>query len=332
MNQSLQELCELQIFNENAVKKASFMEFDAMIKMAALFYTSKSQHADPDRIRGCKEILKRKTGLFSNFRGTLMYAIQVKMSLAPDPEAYLDEILSIYGKLAEGRMLPGEILVMTAITIYELRKDQDIDSVVAKTKEAYSRIKSVHRFLTDENDMSFIALMVMSGKDVEQTTDEVEKLYTTLKDRYRIPSDSAQSVALVLSMSNKPLDQKVDDYISFYEKLKAAKHHSSRGKSMSIYAAYADLDISRDILAGEIGDVDEWLKGQKGYGMFSAGTDVRRVMAATLVLQYHAGGNAVAASTEASEVVSQVIAEDVILTVLLIIIVSVNASIAASRS
>ena len=29
MNQSLQELCELQISNEIAVKKASFMELDA---------------------------------------------------------------------------------------------------------------------------------------------------------------------------------------------------------------------------------------------------------------------------------------------------------------
>lgn len=332
MNQSLQVLCELQISNEIAVKKASFMELDAMIKMAALFYTSRNQHADPDKIRACKEILKKKTGLFSNFRGALRYAIQVKMALSPDPEKYLDEVISIYRKLAEGRIFAGEILVMTAITIYEQSKGQDIDSVISKTKEAYARIKSVHRFLTDENDMSFIALMVMTGKDVEKTTEEVEKLYITLKDRYRIPSDSAQSVALVLSMSNKPLEQKVDDYISFYEKLKSVKHHSSRGKSMSVYAAYADIDISKDILAEEIGEVDEWLKGQKGYGMLSAGTDVRRVMAATLVLQNHAAESLVSVNTGASEVVSQVIAEDVILTILLIIIISINVSAAASSS
>ena len=305
MNQSLQELCELQISNEIAVKKASFMELDAMIKMAALFYTSRNQHADPDKIRACKEILKKKTGLFSNFRGALRYAIQVKMALSPDPEKYLDEVISIYRKLAEGRIFAGEILVMTAITIYEQSKGQDIDSVISKTKEAYARIKSVHRFLTDENDMSFIALMVMTGKDVEKTTEEVEKLYITLKDRYRIPSDSAQSVALVLSMSNKPLEQN---------------------------AAYADIDISKDILAEEIGEVDEWLKGQKGYGMLSAGTDVRRVMAATLVLQNHAAESLVSVNTGASEVVSQVIAEDVILTILLIIIISINVSAAASSS
>ena len=161
MTELLQELCELQIENEKVVRKASFLEFDDVIKVGALFYTAKRMTPDTEKIRACKEILKRKTGIFSNFRGFLMFAIQVKMSVSPDPEAYLDAVLAIYKKLAEGRILPGEILAMAAMTIYDQSQGRDVDLVIAEVKEAYARIKQKHKFLTDENDISFIALMVL---------------------------------------------------------------------------------------------------------------------------------------------------------------------------
>ena len=331
MTELLQELCELQIENEKVVRKASFLELDDVIKVGALFYTAKRMTPDTEKIRACKELLKRKTGIFSNFRGFLMFAIQVKMSVSPDPEAYLDAVLAIYKKLAEGRILPGEILAMAAMTIYDQSQGRDVDLVIAEVKESYARIKQKHKFLTDENDISFIALMVLSGKDVDQTLEEVETLYTALKERFRMPSDTAQSAALVLSMSRKPVDQKVESFIGLYEALKEVKHATSKAKAMSVYAAFTDLAVPREQLAEEIGEVDEWLKHQKGYGFLSS-SDVRRVMAATLVLQLHESQSAVPLQTEASTVVSQLIAEEVIFTMIMIIVISVSASNAANYS
>ena len=331
MTELLQELCELQIENEKAVRKASFLEFDDVIKVGALFYTAKRMTPDAEKIRACKEILKRKTGFFSNFRGLLMFAIQVKMSVSPDPEAYLDAVLAIYKKLAEGRILPGEILAMAAMTIYDQSQGRDVDLVIAEVKESYARIKQKHKFLTDENDISFIALMVLSGKDVDQTLEEVETLYTALKERFRMPSDTAQSAALVLSMSRKPVDQKVESFIGLYEALKEVKHATSKAKAMSVYAAFTDLAVPREQLVEEIGEVDDWLKHQKGYGFLSS-SDVRRVMAATLALQLHESQSAIPLQTEASTVVSQLIAEEVIFTMIMIIVISISASNVANSS
>jgi hypothetical protein len=331
MTQSLQELCELQIENEKVIRGASFLEDSDVIKVGALFYTTGKTVADAEKIRACKEILKRKTGLFSNFRGFLQFAIQVKMSVAPDPEEYLDAVLEIYHKIVEGRILPGEILAMAAMTIYDQLNGRDADSVIATVREVYARIKQRHKFLTDENDLSYIALMVLSGKDVDRTVEEVESLYVALKERFRMPSDTAQSAALVLSMSKKPVDQKVESFISLYEALKDAKHATSKQKAMSVYAAFADLDISRDLLVGEISEVDEWLKHQKGYGFLSS-SDVRRVMAATLVLQQHGAQSAVPVHTEASTVATQVIAEEVILTMIMLIVISASVSASVNYS
>ncbi|MBR3424194.1 MAG: DUF4003 family protein, partial [Clostridia bacterium] len=61
--------------------------------------------------------------------------------LAEDPEKYLDDVIDIYKKLVSDKKIPGETYVMTAITIYEQAGDKDIDDIIAKTKEAYAKIK-----------------------------------------------------------------------------------------------------------------------------------------------------------------------------------------------
>ena len=325
MANSLQELCGLQIENEKIIRKASFLELDEVIKVGALFYTVRNISPDGEKIRACKEILKRKTGIFSNFRGFLQFAIQVKMSVSPDPEAYLDAVLAIYKKLAEGRILPGEIIVMTAMTIYDLSDGRDVDSVIAAVKEAYAKIRQRHKFLTNENDLSYIAMMVLSGKDMDRQLEEVEMLYAALKERFHMPSDTAQSAALVLSMSSKPADQKAESFISFYQALKEVKHATSKGKAMSVYAAFTDLDAPRELLVDEIGQAEDWLRHQKGYGILSS-SDVRRVMAAALVLQQHELQSPVPVHTETATVVSQLIAEEVIFMMIMLIVISISVS------
>ena len=325
MTKTLSELCEIQIENEKIIRKASFLELDDIIKVGALFYTVRGITPDADKIRACKEILKRKTGIFSNFRGFLQFAIQVKMAVSPDPEAYLDAVLATYKKLAEGRILPGEIVVMTAMTICDLTGGSDADSVIAAVREAYAKVKQKHKFLTDENDLSYIAMIVLSGEDVERKLEEVEMLYVSLKERFRMPSDTAQSAAMVLSMSRKPVEQKVESFISFYKALKEAKHATSKGKSMSVYAAFTDLDAPMEKLVDEVGEADNWLKHQKGYGILSS-SDVRRVMAAALVLQQHELQTEVPVHAETAAVVSQLIAEEVIFMMIMLIVISISVS------
>ena len=165
MTELLQELCELQIENEKVVRKASFLEFDDVIKVGALFYTAKRMTPDTEKIRACKEILKRKTGIFSNFRGFLMFAIQVKMSVSPDPEAYLDAVLAIYKKLAEGRILPGEILAM-ADSNQSVAEQADIVILAVKPQVLQKVIEEIAASASE--DTLFIS--IAPGKSIEWIT------------------------------------------------------------------------------------------------------------------------------------------------------------------
>jgi hypothetical protein len=292
------------------------------MKLAAMLYVNAGREVDVARLRECKRILKDKVGLFSNFRGHMQYLVQVKMALSDDPAAYLDGVLDIYQRLKAGRVLPGEMVAMAATTIYENCSADVRDAVVDKTRMAYAKIKEQHRFLTGEEDLALIALMVMAGIDPDRAAVRAEEMYAILKGRYLPGSDTPQTVAMVLSLSEKPAEQKAQGFFGLYDACKAAGHATSKDKAMAIYATYADLEANLSEVVAEIGEVDDWLKRQKGYGALGVGASIRRLFAATLVLEDRVEDSAVAVAGTTS-VVAQTVVEELLLLLISIILTSI---------
>lgn len=321
MRSSLQERCEAQVRNEAALRKGHKLEFEAIMKLAAMMHVNEGREVDVVRLAECKRILKDKVGLFSNFRGYMQYLVQVKMALSDDPNAYIDGVLRVYQRLKAGLVLPGEMTAMAATTIYENCPTGMCDVVVDRTREAYAKIKEQHRFLTGEEDLALIALMIMGGIDPDQAAEKAEELYAILKERYLPGSDTPQAVAMVLALSDKPVDQKVEGFIGLYEACKAAGHATSKDKAMTIYATYVDLDTDRAEIVAEIGEVDEWLKGHKGYGPLGVGASIRRLIAATIVLEDRQETAAAAASTTSA--VAQAVVEELVLILISIIVTAI---------
>jgi hypothetical protein len=322
MRHTLQERCEAQIRNEAMLRKGHKLEFESIMKLAAMLYVNAGREVDVARLRECKRILKDKVGLLSNFRGHMQYLVQVKMALSDDPAAYLDGVLDIYQRLKAGRVLPGEMVAMAATTIYENCPADVRDTVVDKTRTAYAKIKEQHRFLTGEEDLALIALMVMAGIDPDRAAKRAEELYAILKGRYLPGSDTPQTVAMVLSLSDKPAKQKAQEFFGLYDACKAAGHATSKDKAMAIYATYADLEANLSEVVAEIGEVDDWLKRQKGYGALGVGASIRRLFAATLVLEDRVEDSAVAVAGTTS-VVAQTVVEELLLLLISIILTSI---------
>ena len=100
---------------------------------------------------------------------------------------------------------------------------------------------------------------------------------------------------------------------------------------MVIYAAFADVDKDLNEIAASIGEVDNWLKGQKGYGAFSLGTSERRLFAASLVLMDMQAGGA-AASSGVTNAIAQAIVEELVLILVMIILTGIIVSTSVSSS
>ena len=331
MKQSLQERCEAQIRNETAMRKVAKIEHEAVLKLCAMMHVNAGREVNPERMKECSSILKSRAGVFSNFRGTLQRVVVAKMAIADDPAAFIDGVMDVYEKLKAGRKLPGEMLAMAATTIAEHCPAEQRIEVVEKTRETYAKLKEKHPFLTDESDMSLIALMIMAGKDPEQAAEEAEGLFQTMKKEYKVGSDVAQSAAMVLALSDKPVQQKLEAFFGLYEACKNAKHATSRDKAMVIYSAFADVDCDLNETVGAIGEVDDWLKGQKGYGAFSLGTSERRLFATSIVLEDMQAGR-IAATAGVTNAIAQAIIEELVLILVMIILTSIIVSIDVSGS
>jgi len=322
MKQSLQARCEAQIRNETAMRKAAKIEYEPVLKLCAMMHVNAGREVDPERMKECAQILKNKAGIFSNFRGTLQRVVVAKMALAEDPDAYIDSVMDIYGQLKAGRKLPGEMFAMAATTIVDNCPAEKRAEVVEKTRDTYVRVKEAHPFLTDESDLSLIALMIMAGKDPGQAAEEAEGLFRAMKEEYKIGSDVAQSAAMVLALSDKPADRKLKDFFGLYDACREAKHATARDKAMVIYAAFAAADFSLDETVAAIGETDDWLKGQKGYGAFALGSSERRLFAAATVLEDMQAGSE-ASATAVTGAVAQNIVEELVLILVMIIVTSI---------
>ena len=322
MRQSLLERCEAQVRNEEVLRKGHRLEFESVMKLAAMMHVNAGREVDVARLRACKQILKDRVGLFSNFRGYMQYLVQVKMALADDPGEYIDGVLGIYQRLKQGIKIPGEMVAMAATTIYENCPAEEHDAVIDKTRETYAQMKQQHRFLTSEEDLALIALMVIAGINPDQAAERAEELYVILKDHSLPGSDTPQAAAMVLALSNKPVNQKVLDFANLFNACKRAGHATSKDKAMAIYATYVDLDADREEIAAEIGEVDEWLKGQKGYGAFGTGASIRRLFAATLVLEDRQAAG-LTASVSTVSAVAQAVVEELVLVLISIIVTSI---------
>lgn len=321
MRESLLTRCEAQIRNEAELRKGHKLDFESVMKLAAMMHVNAGREVDAARLRMCKQILKDRVGIFSNFRGYMQYLVQVKMALADDPEVYIDGVLDVYQRLKAGRVFPGEMVAMAATTIYENSPVEKHNEIVDKTREAYAWIREQHPFLTGEEDLALIALMIIAGIDPVQAAERAEELYVILKELYLPGSDTPQSVAMVLALSDKPAKQKISDFVSMYNECKRAGHATSKDKAMTIYAAYADLEGDRTQIVAEIGEVDDWLKEHKGYGALGVGASIRRLVAATLVLEDRQ--EAVAASVGATSAVAQAVVEELLLVLMSIIVTAI---------
>ena len=329
MNQALRAKCDQLVANDSIIKKTGFLESVSLVKLGSLLYVFEGATPDAKRIKACHKILKSKVGIFSNFRGTLGFIVPIKMSLAEDPEAYIDDTIRIYERLTEGKLFAGEMLAMAALAIKDLCPAERFDEVAAATRETYARMHKAHPILTSQYDMVLIALMCIAGGDIDATFADAEELYDQLRAR-GLSGNASQALSMVLSLTDAPAEQKVDDLLELYAELKEARHATPRNDSMAIYAPFVGLDVPRDTIVADISEVDTWLKDQKGYGVMGVGKTVRRLIAAAVTLDTYEGNLESSRITASASAVAQSIVEQIVLVITMVVLITAVNSAAAS--
>ncbi len=312
MKDSLQGRCKLFIENKDAIQSALRWENAFLYPLAASIYTSKNQMVDIEKLHFCCELIKKKTGLFSGFRGIAKLAIASSLALSDNPEEKLEDMIQIYERLKQ-EFFSSSYLPAVCVLLSDCRKETE--DMIKKTKLIYDLMKKEHPFLTSAEDSPFAALIAISDLSPEDALQEMESCYQILRP-YFFFGNSVQSLSHILALSNLSAKEKCDRTLQFFEQLKSRGCRYGTGYELATLGILALFDSPEQLFLDDICSVETYLSKQRGFGFFGVGSKQRLMYAGILAMsdEIETLSSGMAIRTAAmNSVISIVVAEQIAL-------------------
>ena len=307
MKESLIQRCTLFVENRDAIRAAFRWENTYMPPICAAITASRGRRADVNSMRDCLDLLKQKTGLFSNFRGIAKMTFVTVLSLSPQPEEQLERMLTVYDSLKE--LFFGSVyLTLAAQVIAEMAEPPQYGQIAQRTRMIYNRMKSAHPFLTSGEDSAFAALLALSGLDDIYIEQEMERCYRLLKPSF-FSGNAVQSLSQVLALGEGSAQQKCEKAMQIYDTLKNRGYKYGTSYELATLGVLALLDAESGILSEDMMQADDFLRGQKGFGAFGIGSRQRLMYAGMLAVGEYVPETRTIQTAALSGIVSLVIAQ-----------------------
>lgn len=306
MDPKLQALCEQFIQNRDQIKQAEKFCNTFMPPICAHLYTAKGKAVDAAHLKACRNLIKEKTGVFSNFRGTMELAFSCMLALEDAPEAALESALSAYALLKKEFSI-SQYLPLAA---FLLKDEGNMEEIIARGREMYLSMRKEHPFLTSSEDSVFAVMMALAEKDNAALLKDMEESYALLKEHFR-NGNSVQTVSHVLALCDGTPADKAGKLVALYNALRQAGRKYSKYYELPILAALSVLPVDVRQITMDMLDVDEWLSHQKGYGFWGAPKTTRLMHAAMIVSTAYAASpamNTAAMTGTLTMIISQQIA------------------------
>ena len=315
-NNELIHRCELLVQNRKAIQKAFKWENDAMLLAGSSFYVGMNLEADTNRLKFCEDVLKRKTGIFSAYRGNTKMPILCKMATKENPEQYFAEIDEIVHQMKDIKWINNDYKILSAMTLRDHTEMDNIPECLHEMLRLYEGMKKNHPWLTEGEDVPFAALLVTSGMDVEMLLAEMERCYQELGKKFR-NKNAVQSLSHVLAVNPVDTTEKCQRVEDIFNQLKEQKHKYPSGFELAVLGTLAMLNVPTETLVEEIIEADDFLKKQERFGTFNVGAEKRRMYAALMVMDTHMPPADTAHESLVNSVLALVIAMEVCVLILM---------------
>lgn len=290
MRASLERICNAFIENRNIIKNTFKWDSNYTYAVCANLFCSRQKTAQKEELLSCKRLVQEKTGAFSNFRGSLKLPAVTMLAIGSSPEAAMDQALDHYGTLKK-EFHGSQYLALAALLLEDLGVRADAEARVSRAKTLYRHMKKEHRLLTSAEDSVFAVLLAFSELPDDALMEDMEACYQILRRELR-GGNAAQSASHVLAMTAGSPEEKTRRVIQIYQGLKEHGRNYGKNYELSTLAAVSVLDADPNQIVQDILDVDAFLAGQKGYGVFGLGRKTRLMHAAMLTADDYCQSNA----------------------------------------
>lgn len=298
MRTSLASLCDRFIENRDIIKSTFKWESTYFYPVCAAIFTNKRQTADEEKLKECRDILKKQVGVFSNFRGTGKLSMISMLATDAYPEEKLENALVIYKALKQ-QFFGSEYLPVASMMISELTKPENRENIVERTRHIYELMKSEHPFLTSREDSVFAAMLALSPLTDEQIIDETEACYKILKPEF-FSGNAVQSLSHTLALGEGTPEVKCKRTMDLFSELKNRGCRYGTSYELATLGVLAMLPAELANIADDIAEVDEFLSNQRGYGALSMGKKQRLMHAGMIVTSDYIGASDSAAMQSAA--------------------------------
>lgn len=287
MKPELEKICMDYIANREAVKKAFRWDNKALFAVGANIFCANGHHADPEKLKECRRVIKKNTGVFSKFRSKKIRSLLAAMlALGEKPEDRM-ALANDYYRMLRLRFKGTEYLVLCAFLLTDLEKKHLTEETVARGRELFRRMNRKHRILTDHTDSVFAMLLAFSDKSDDELLEDMEACYQFLKAKFS--GGGAQTAAQVLSVSAGAPEEKAQRVTDLYNALLEADVKYGHANEAAPLAALSLTDASVDELVKEIREADEFLGTQEIYGSKDDELARRAMHAVMIVSDQYAG-------------------------------------------
>lgn len=307
MNERTLARCKNLIKNKETMKSAFAWE-DVLTHLAcAGIFINKEQTANEEMLLQCKDILKRNTGIFSNFKSTAKPMIVAMLAANENPQLLMERGLKVYDLLKE-EFMSSVYLPIAAMIIAQYADEARYAELAQRTRRIYKQMRADHPFLTSGEDSTFCALMALLDKPDEVLLGDAEECYKILKNNF-FSSNAVQSLSHVLAMCDGEPENKCQKTMELFQKLKEAGHKYGTSYELPTLGVLAMADGNQDEIAAEMAEIDQWLSEQKGFGFFSSISAKQRLMYAGMIAQQDYINDKMMQSAAVNGVISLIVAQ-----------------------
>lgn len=291
MRESLSVLCSNFIENRDVVKAAFTWDSVYLYPVCAAIIMDKRRKADIDQLHYCRDLLKSQTGVFSNFRSNAKLAMIAMLSVDDNPEEKMNKALRVYDSLKK-HFWSSQYLPVASMAIADMVEPNQYGMIAARTRHIYDLMKNEHPFLTSEEDSVFAVMLALSDLTDEQVVEKTERCYHLLKLEF-FSGNAVQSLSHVLALSDGRAEDKCSATIQLFRGLKAKGYRYGTDYELATLGVLAMLPAEQNTVMADIMEVDDFLSGQKGYGLFGFGRKQRIMHAGMIVSSDYIGASGV---------------------------------------
>ena len=281
--QTIEEKLQQYLAVHDMLKRGFPWEYALARQFGALWLTGEDQSPTVEGLKAMRDVIRRETSVFSNFRGLNELMLAMLLYREPNGVERFHCMKDVYAQLKANGFWGGTYLPMAALTIARGMEQQPLSTLIARMRDFYEGMKARHAFLTSQDDYVYAAMLAASPVPTASGLEEMEAFYHELHAAGIPKGNGLQSLTHVMVLgeeSHFTKQSKVD---------RLNRHLTERGYRLRDYhtaflGVVALLTDQPEALADEAIELECRLKAVRGFGSFSLDKKTRFVLAAYLLI------------------------------------------------